>query len=91
MILLSGPPLASGRDLSDDASLPPLGIGLFRDVARNFLLLGIVEVDGGTVLRASVGALGVEGRRVVEGVEELEELCVRDLGGVKDDLSSLSV
>lgn len=91
VILLSGPPLAGGRDLGDDASLPPLGIGFCRDVARNLLLLGVVEVDGGAVLGASVGALGVEGRGVVHGVEELEELCVRDLGGVKDDLSSLSV
>lgn len=91
VILLGGPPPAGGGDLGDDAPLPPLGIGLCRNVARDLLLLGVVEVDGGAVLGPSVGALGVEGRGVVHGVEELEELCVRDLGGVKDDLSSFGV
>jgi hypothetical protein len=70
VVFLSSPPLASGRNLCDDTSLPPLLIGLFCHLARNLLLLGVVEVDGRTVLRASIGTLAVQRRGVVGLVEE---------------------
>lgn len=91
VVLLGGPPLAGGRNLGDDLAVPPLLVGLGGDLARDLFLLGVVVVDGGAVLRAGVGALGVEGRGVVELVEELEELAVGDLLGVKDDLGGFGV
>lgn len=91
VVLLSRPPLSSRGDLCDNLAIVPLGVGLCRDVARNGLLLGGVEVDGGAVLRASIGTLGVESGGVVHAVEELEQLTVRDLVGVEDDLSSFSI
>lgn len=91
MILLGGPPPAGGRKLGDDAPLPPLLVDLPRHLPRHLLLLGVVEVDGGPVLRPRVGALGVERRRVVHLVEELEQLAVRDLFRVEDDLRGFGV
>ena len=91
VVLLGGPPLTGGRNLGDDGALPPLLVGLGRDLARDLFLLGVVVVDGGAVLRAGVGALGVERGGVVELVEELEELAVRDLLRVKDDLGGFGV
>lgn len=91
VVLLGGPPLAGGGNLGDDGALPPLGVGLGRHLARRLFLLGVVVVDGGAVLRSRVRALGVERGGVVELVEELEELAVRDLLGVKDDLRGFGV
>lgn len=91
VILLGGPPLARGRNLGDDGALPPLGVGLFGDVAGDLFLLGVVVVDGGAVLWARVGTLSVERRGVVRRVEEFEKLAVADDGGVKDDLSCFGV
>lgn len=91
VVLLGGPPPAGGGNLGDDGALPPLLVGLGRDLAGDLLLLGVVVVDGGAVLGPRVGTLGVEGGGVVELVEELEELAVRDLLGVKDDLGGLGV
>lgn len=76
MVLLGAPPLARRGDLGDNAPLPPLGVGLFCDVAGDLFLFGIVEVDGGAVLRARIGALAVERRGIVHHVEEFEELAV---------------
>lgn len=91
MILLGGPPLSRGRDLGDDLALPPLRVGLGRHLARDLFLLGVVEVDGGAVLRARVGPLLVERRGVVRAVEELEEGAVADLAGVEDDFCGFGV
>jgi hypothetical protein len=70
VILLSSPPLSSGRNLGDDAALPPLLVGLLCDLARNLLLLLVVEVDSRSVLGAGVGTLAVQRRGVVRLVEE---------------------
>ena len=91
MVLLSSPPLSSRRNLSHDTALPPLFVGLFRNLARDLLLLRVMEIDRRTVLRAGIGTLLVQRRGVVRLVEELEELCVRDLGRVKDDLRGFSI
>ena len=91
VVLLSSPPLARGRDLGDDAIVPPLLVGLSCHFAGNLLLLVIVEVDGGAVLRARVRTLTVQGRGIMRAVEELEELAVGDNGWVKEDLYSLGV
>lgn len=76
MILLSSPPLSSRRNLGNDAALPPLLVGLLCDLARDLLLLLVVEVNGRTVLRAGIGTLAVQRRGVVRLVEEFQELCV---------------
>lgn len=91
VILLSGPPLASGNNLGDNAALPPLLVGLACDLARRLLLLGVVEVDAGAVLGAGVAALAVEGGRVVHAVKELDELAVGDFRRVEDDLGGFGV
>lgn len=91
MVLLGSPPLASRRNLSHDAALPPLLVGLLCHFARNLLLLGVVEVDSGAVLGAGIGALLVECRGVMRLVEEFEELRVCDLCRVENDLRGFSV
>jgi hypothetical protein len=70
VILLSSPPLSSGRNFGNDAALPPLLVGLFCDLARNLLLLLVVEVNSRAVLRAGIGTLAVQRRGVVCLVEE---------------------
>lgn len=79
MILLSGPPLARGRNLRHNPIMPPLLIRLLRHLLCDLLLLLVVVVDGGAVLGAGVGALTVEGGGVVGTVEEFDELAVGDL------------
>ena len=91
VVLLGSPPLACGRNLGHDAVVPPLFVGLLRDFARDLLLLVVVIVDGGPVLGSRVGALTVERGGVVGAVEELEELAVRDLLGLKDELYGFGV
>ena len=91
VILLGGPPLACGGNLGDNLALVPLVVCLCGDVAGNLFLLVVVEVDGGAVLGAGVGALLVEGGGIVHAVEEFEELAVGDLGWVEDDLGSFGV
>lgn len=91
VVLLGSPPLASGSKLGDDAVLPPLLVGLGGDLTGNLLLLRVVVVDGRAVLGAGVGTLLVEGCGVVHAVEEFEELLVRDLFGVEDDLGGFGV
>lgn len=91
MVFLSSPPLSSRRNLSHNAALPPLLVSLLRHLARNLLLLRVMEVDSGAVLRAGIGTLLVQRRGVVRLVEELEELCVCDLCRVEDDLRGFSI
>jgi hypothetical protein len=93
VVLLGRPPASRGCDLGHDGArvLPPLRARLGRDLARDALLLLVVEVDGRAVLGPRVRALAVEGCRVVGAVEEFEELAVGDLLGVEDDLRGLGV
>lgn len=93
VVLLGRPPPTRGCDLGHDGArvLPPLRADLGRDLARDSLLLLVVEVDGRAVLGPRVGSLAVEGCRVVGAVEEFEELAVGDLLRVEDDLRGLGV
>lgn len=91
VVVLGVPPAAGGQDLGDDAALPPLLADGGRDLAGDALLLGRVREDARPVLRPHVRPLAVGRRRVVHPVEELEELLVRDLGGVVDDLRGFGV
>lgn len=86
VIRLSVPPLSCRHNLCDDLPVPPLLVGTFGDVLGNGLLLGRMEEDGGAVLSSPVGALVVQLRGVVDGVEVLDELSVRDLLRVKGNL-----
>lgn len=91
MILLCIPPLSCRQNLRHDAALPPLVVDLLGDVACLLLLLGIVEEDGGAVLRACVGPLAVRGGGVVHLVEEFEEGAVGYFCGVVDYLEGFGV
>jgi hypothetical protein len=87
-----GPPFACGNNLGDDgAGVPPLLARLFRHLARDLFLLGVVEVDAGAVLGPNVGALSVQGGRVVHAIEEFDELAIAGDFRVKDELDSLGV
>lgn len=86
VIRLSVPPFSCRHNLCDDLAVPPLFVGTFGDVLGNSLLLGRMEKDGGAVLSPPVGTLVVQLRGVVDGVEVLDELSVRDLLRVKGDL-----
>lgn len=92
MISLGVPPLAGGDNVRlDFAAAPPLLAYFVRDLLRLGLLLGVVEEDGGPVLRARVHTLPVLGRRVVHLVEEFDERGVGYLVGIKEHLKSFSV
>lgn len=81
VVVLGVPPLARGHDLGGYLPGPaePLRVHGGRDLLRDGLLLGAVEEDAAPVLRSRVVALPVARRRVVDAVEELEELAVCDL------------
>ena len=84
MIILRVPPLTRLQDLrAHSPLLPPLLLHLLCHLLGNRLLLGRVVEDGAAVLRACVHALAVLGRGVVHAVEEGEEGCVREGGGVE--------
>ena len=91
MILLGSPPLARWRQLCDNLALPPVLVGEACYLLGDFFLLLVVVVDCIAVLRAGIGALSIESCGIVRAVEELEEVKVRDLGGVEDDLSGFGV
>ena len=75
----------------DSLTLPPLFLRFVRNLLRlRFLLRSMIE-DGGAVLRASVHALAVLGRRIVHFVEEFEEGCVLNFGGVEDYLERFGI
>lgn len=81
VVVLGVPPLARGHDLGGDLPGPPepLRVHGGRDLLRDGLLFRTVEEDAAPVLCPRVVALPVARRRVVDAVEELEELAVCDL------------
>ena len=91
VILLGVPPPAGRHYFCDNLAAPPLLAGLLGHLLCNLLLLGAVEVDAAAVLAALIGTLRVQRRRVVQLVEELEELAVCDLGGVVGQLCGFGV
>ncbi len=91
MIILCIPPLARRKDLGNNLPLPPLLIRQLGHLPRDPLLLGVIIEDPAPVLAPRVGALAVRRRRVMHAVEELEELAVRDFGGVVCDQEGFGV
>ena len=88
-----GLPEGSGRrDLGDHLAGPQAGRVDVGDRVFGDALLLVVEVeDRRAVAGADVVALAVLRRRVVDLEEELEQVAVRDLLGVEDDLDGLGV
>lgn len=84
MIILRIPPSARLEDFRRDGlTLPPLLLRSLRDLLRlRFLLRRMIE-DRGAVLGTRIHALAVLGRGIVHFVEEFEEGCVLDFGGVE--------
>ncbi len=79
-------------DLGDDGVLPQPLLGQGGDgLARDTLLLGRVEEDGGAVLGADVGALAVEGGGIVDREEDLKDVFEGDAGGIEGELDDLGV
>lgn len=83
MIILGIPPLPRRQNLRHDFPTPPLCARLLCDLTRLGFLGGGVKKDSTSVLRPGVGALGVDGCGVVHAVEEGEEGCVGEGGGVE--------
>lgn len=77
-------------DLGDDGI--GVGTGQFGDhgLGRR-LLLHRMPKDGGSVLRADIVALAVEGGRVVDGEEDGEQVGVADHGRIETDLHGFGV
>ena len=91
MVLLGTPPLTRRHDLSRDRLLIPLVANLLSDLLSNLLLLGTVCENNAAVLCADISALAVRSRGVVHAVEELEELAVRDKGGIIGNLEGFGI
>lgn len=71
VVVLCVPPFASRQDFRYDLSIPPLLVHQLGYLLGDLLLLGVVEVDAGSVLAASIGTLSVEGGGIMHAVEEL--------------------
>jgi uncharacterized membrane protein len=79
-------PLCGSLDLGRDGfTLVPLLSNLLLDLFSYAQLLVTLGEDGRAILSAGVGALSVQGGRVVHLEEKLAQLTVGDLLGVKDD------
>lgn len=79
-------PLRCALDLGGDRlALVPLVSDLLFDLLRDLQLLVVFGEDGRPVLRAGVGALSVQRRRVVHLEEELNQLSIGHSVRVKDD------
>src|SRR5215212_5619534 len=92
VVVLGDVELVEGRDLGHDGVVPdPLRLQVGDHLFRNALLLFVVVEDHGPVLRPHVRPLTVEGRRVVDGEVNLQDVPVRDFVGVERDLYDLGV
>jgi hypothetical protein len=93
LVLGLGLPERAGRGhLGDDLARPQAGGVDVGDGVLGDLLLLVTEVeDGRPVAIADVVALPVLRRRVVDLEEELQQVPVRDLPWVEDDLQGLGV
>src|ERR1700722_3068708 len=80
------------RDLSDDRSAEYFGGVELLDVGvGDFLLVGILVENYGTVLGAVVWALVVEFGGIVDGEKDAEQLAVGDLRWIVDDFHGFGV
>jgi hypothetical protein len=92
VLRLGLPERAHRRHLGDDLARPQPGRLDVRDrVLGDALLLVVGVEDRGAVGRADVVALAVQGGRVVDLEEELEQVAEARLGGVEVDLDRLGV
>lgn len=91
VIIFGIPPLTSWQDLGDDSSLVPFLIRQLGDLLRDALLLFIVIEDARSVLGPDIWALLVLGGRIMDAVEELDQLSVGHLMGIKHYLQSFCV
>src|ERR1700674_5089374 len=90
VVVLGRPETGSGDDLGHDRPVEVV-LCLSGRLTRRLLLRGVVEKDRRAVLVTVVGALAVQGRRVVHVPEGIQQLVVRDLCRVVSDLDRLSV
>ena len=81
-----------GGDFGDDWGVKHVvrGEGGNQVLCRGFLIGGMVE-DHGSVLRADVVALAVEGRGIVNGKKHVQEISKSNDGWVERDLHDFRV
>src|SRR5215210_557920 len=92
VVVLCDVELVEGGDLGHYRVVPnPLGSQIGDHLFGGALLVFVLVEDHGPVLRPHVGALTVEGRRVVDGEVDLQDVAIRDLVGVERDLHDLGV
>lgn len=91
MVVLGVPPVLDGLNVGGNGVLEPGVLQLLLHGLRGLLLLGRVGEDGRSVLRADIGALAIGLCGVVDLEEEVHQLLVRDLGGLKRHLQRLGV
>ncbi len=92
VVILGGEEGLEGQHLGDDRVRPEAFICKFVDDGIGSSgLFGQGGEDGGAVLRAHVVALAVEGGGVVDGEEDVQDIGVGDLRGVKGDAHHLGV
>ncbi|MFM1943652.1 MAG: hypothetical protein RI897_2634 [Verrucomicrobiota bacterium] len=90
MVVLRGEEFLQRGDLGNDGLLELL-LSRLQGGFRLFLLGCVVEEDDGPVLSAVIGALGVEGSRVMDFPEDFQDLAVGDDFRVVGDLNDLGV
>jgi len=87
VVLLRRVECAEGGHLGDDRTRPdPFGVQLGDQVAGDLLLLRRVVEDHRAVLRPHVVALAIQGGRIVNAEEHLQNLAVADLARVEAHL-----
>ena len=92
MVLLGGIERRERLELRHDRLIPQLlRLKLGDHALCRGLLLGTVIEDRRAILRADVGALAVEGGRVVDREEDVEQVFERDDLGIERDLYDLGV
>ncbi len=90
MVILSGKEIIKFGDLGDYGGVPDGGFCEFLDgFLRKRLLCRGVVIDRGTVLRADIVSLAVEGGGIVIGEEDLQKFPVGDFLRVEGDLDDL--
>ena len=92
MLGLCLPERAGRSDLRHDPPRPQSRCVHVGDrVLGDSPLLVVVVVDGRAIARAHVVPLTVARRRIVDLEEELEQVPIRDLVGIEDDLDRLGM
>jgi hypothetical protein len=90
VVLLGDPERLEGDDLGDDGALQRPLVPLARGLGQPTLLVGVRE-DHRAVLGTDVGSLPVQGRRVVDRPEDLEQRVVADHTWVEAQVADLGM